>query len=422
MRAFSFIHAADLHLDSPFKEISEVDKEISLELVESTFKAFGKIIDICIEKQVDFFLIAGDIYDGSDRSLRAQLRFRDELKRLSESGINAYIVHGNHDPLDGWSANLEWPENVHIFKGKEVEKLIIEKDGKEIAQIYGISFHKREIKTNLAHKFPKISKSDESPFTIGLLHCNVGTDTGHEPYAPCKLEDLAATNYDYWALGHVHNKAVMNDGDPLVIYAGNPQGRHPRESGSRGCFLVNVDENGEAHHEFIEVDFIRWFVEELSIDSLSTEQELISEVENSIEKIRDKTGGRPSICRIILTGRGDMHSAIIRKGFLDDILQVIRENEQGEKQFVWIESFVNNTNSKIDRNSLLEHDDFIGDLVKLFEEVYHHEKKRDGLKEFLEPLFTSPSGRKLLEIYNDEDFSDLLKKAESLCLDKLMEE
>ena len=118
MRAFSFIHAADLHLDSPFKEISEVDKEISLELAESTFKAFGKIIDICIEKQVDFLLIAGDIYDGSDRSLRAQLRFRDELKRLSESGINAYIVHGNHDPLDGWSANLEWPENVHILKGK----------------------------------------------------------------------------------------------------------------------------------------------------------------------------------------------------------------------------------------------------------------------------------------------------------------
>ena len=129
MREFSFIHTADLHLDSPFKGISEVNEEISLELTEATFKAFNKIIDLCIEKQVDFLLIAGDIYDGADRSLRAQLRFRDGLKRLSDTGITAYIVHGNHDPLNGWSANLDWPKNVHIFKGKSVEKVSVEKDG-----------------------------------------------------------------------------------------------------------------------------------------------------------------------------------------------------------------------------------------------------------------------------------------------------
>ena len=188
MKALSFVHTADLHLDSPFKGISEINSEISLQLTEATFVAFNKIIDLCIEKQVDFLLIIGDVYDGADRSLRAQLRFRDGLNKLSEAGIKAYVVHGNHDPLAGWSANLDWPENVHIFSGESVEKVSFEKDGKEIAQIYGISHRKRDIKTNLALEFPE--KTGNPPFTIGMLHCNVGSDTGHEPYAPCMLEDL----------------------------------------------------------------------------------------------------------------------------------------------------------------------------------------------------------------------------------------
>ncbi|MEA2074378.1 MAG: DNA repair exonuclease [Euryarchaeota archaeon] len=421
MKPFSFIHTADLHLDSPFRGISEINEEISLELTEATFKAFNKIIDFGIKKQIDFLLIAGDIYDGADRSLRAQLRFRDGLKRLSEAGIKAYIVHGNHDSLDGWSANLDWPKNVYIFKGKSVEKVSVEKNGKKVAQIYGISFHNREIKTNLTYKFPKISKSKKALFTIGMLHCNVGTNTGHEPYAPCTLQDLFTQNFDYWALGHIHKKAIINKDNPLVIYPGNPQGLHPKETGSRGCFLINVDENGKPTAEFIEVDSIRWFVEELSTDALYTEEELISKIHNHIEKIRKEAKGRPSICRIILTGRSAMHSSIARKGVLDDILKDLREDEEREKQFVWIESIEDNTNPEIDRKSLLERKDFIGDLVKLFEEFSHDKTKIAELKDSLAPLFTSPGGRKLLEPVDDEHFLDLIKRAETLCLDKLME-
>lgn len=420
MKAFSFIHTADLHLDSPFKGISEINEKISLELTEATFKTFNKIIDLCIEKKVDFLLIAGDIYDGVDKSLRAQLRFRDGLKRLSEVGIKAYIVHGNHDPLDGWSANLDFPKSVHIFNGKSVEKVSVEKDGEEIAQICGISFHNREIKTNLTYKFPKKSQSQKALFNIGMLHCNVGTNTGHEPYAPCTLQDLLTRNFNYWALGHVHKKAIINDDNPLAIYPGNPQGLHPKETGARGCFLINVDENGEPTAKFIEIDSIRWFVEELSIASLYTEQELITKIDTCIEKIRKKAEGRSSICRIILTGRSALHSSIVRESVLDDILKDIREDEEGEKQFVWIESIEDNTNPEIDRKSLLERKDFIGDMVKVFEEFSHDKTKIAELKESLDPLFTSPGGRKLHEPLDDEHFLDLIKKAETLCLDKLM--
>jgi DNA repair exonuclease SbcCD nuclease subunit len=421
MEKFSFVHTADLHLDSTFKGISEINERISSELRNATFNTFNKIIDLCIDRQVDFLLIAGDIYDGADRSLRAQLRFLDGMKKLSKARIAVYIAHGNHDPLSGWSANLDWPDNVHIFSGKNVEKFLVKKDETEITQIYGISFHKHDIKTNLAYEFPKIPEAQRDLFTIGVLHCNVGNNTEHEPYAPCTLNDLIIHNFDYWALGHVHNKNILNDENPLIIYPGNPQGLNPKEIGAKGCFLVNVSENGESNAEFITTDTIRWFVEELTINSLYTEQELISALNSCIDKIRKKAEDRASICRISLIGRGPLHSVLARKGVLDDFLREVRENEEGEKQFVWIESLINNTNLEIDRKSLLERKDFIGDLLKLFEEFYNDENKRAELKDSLEPLFTSQGGRKMLEPINDEQLFNLIKKAETLCLDKLLE-
>jgi DNA repair exonuclease SbcCD nuclease subunit len=420
-KSFSFIHTADLHLDSPFKELSEINNTISSELIESTFSAFNNIVDICLEKKVDFLLIAGDIYDGADRSLRAQLKFRDSLKRLGEAGIKTYIAHGNHDSLDGWSANLEWHDNVHIFKGKEVESCTFEKDGKATALIHGISFHKKDIRTNLSKKFPKKSHT-ESLFNIGILHCNIGTDTGHEPYAPCTLQDLISHNFDYWALGHVHNNLIINDSDPLVIYSGNIQGRHPRETGVKGCYLVKVDESGFPTYDFLEVDVVRWIVKEIKIDTMVTEQDFFSKIEDIIEKVRQEADGRSSICRIILSGRGKLYSSINRKGFLDDVLQELSESEVGEKKFVWIESFVNSTRSKIDKKSLLQRDDFIGDLLKLFEESLHNKQMSNELKEMLNSLLTSPGGRKFLESIDDKDFAELLRKAESLTINELMEE
>jgi DNA repair exonuclease SbcCD nuclease subunit len=227
-------------------------------------------------------------------------------------------------------------------------------------------------------------------------------------------------NFNYWALGHIHKKAIINGDNPLVIYPGNPQGLHLKETGAKGCFLVNVDENGGVSFEFIETDSIRWFVEKLSIDDLYTEEELISKIYSCIEKVRKEAEGRPSICRIILTGRGVLHSSIARKGVLDDILREIRCSEEGEKQFVWIESIEDNTNPEIDRKLLLEREDFIGDLVNLFEELSHNQTKRDELRKSMDPLFTSRNGRKFLEPPDDKHFLNLIKKAETLCLDKLM--
>jgi DNA repair exonuclease SbcCD nuclease subunit len=420
MKQFKFIHTADLHLDTPFKGISTISQSISTKLIDATFYTFDTIIQQCIENQVDFLLVTGDIYNAADRSLRAQLKFREGLKKLSNADINVYVTYGNHDPLDGWAAKLDMPENVHIFSGNTVDKVVVTRHGETIAQIYGISFHTRDIKTNLVHKFPDIQ--DNSLFTIGMLHCNLGTNTGHEPYAPCKLEDLLDKGYDYWALGHVHNKSIIREGNPMIIYPGNPQGLHSKETGRRGCFLINVD-NNQPYAEFIETNYIRWFEKEVSITGMTTEQELITGISSCVENIREEAYGRAAICRIILTGRSKLHSVITqKKGLLEDILQELRDREEYERQFVWVESIVNNTQPDIDRDTLLNREDFIGDLVRLFERYYQDKENITELKRYLEPLFTSINVRGFLDTIDDDTLIELVREAEAMCLDRLFGE
>ena len=110
MKNFSFIHTADLHLDSPFSGLRQVDGEIASLLKDATFRAFDNVVELALKNEVDFLLVAGDVYDAADRSLRAQLKFADGLKKLANGGIRSFVCHGNHDPLDGWIASLQWPE------------------------------------------------------------------------------------------------------------------------------------------------------------------------------------------------------------------------------------------------------------------------------------------------------------------------
>src|SRR3989338_7959088 len=159
MKNFRFVHTSDLHLDSPFTSLSELDLAIAGKLRDATLTAFDRIIDLCIEREVDFLLVGGDIYDGAYRSLKAQLRFRKGLQRLSDVGILSFVVHGNHDPLDGWVANLEWPEKTHIFGGDAVQGFPIVQGREEIARIHGISFGTRDVRKNLAKEFRRENDS-----------------------------------------------------------------------------------------------------------------------------------------------------------------------------------------------------------------------------------------------------------------------
>ena len=272
MARLRFVHAADLHLDSPFRGIrSEAPPQVAEELHRATFEAYANIIALCLEERVDALLVAGDIYDGADRSLRAQLKFVDGLNRLDAAGIRSFICHGNHDPLDGWEARLDLPQGC-VRYGREVTGEPVFRDEPDRAMVYGISYPTREMRENLA---PLFATPAASGFGIGLLHANVGGNTDHDPYAPCSVSDLAETGLDYWALGHVHTRQVLREEQPTIVYPGNPQGRNPRETGERGIYLVEVNDYGAVSLDFRPVDVVRWDSLEVGIEGMETQQELL---------------------------------------------------------------------------------------------------------------------------------------------------
>ena len=364
-----FIHSADLHLDSPFKGLrSQAPEHVAQQLQEATFEAYKNIIDLCVSESVDALLVAGDIYDGADRSLRAQWRFFDGLKRLSQAGIRSFICHGNHDPLDGWEARLTLPDGCFQF-GPLVEAVPLAFGNAQEATVYGISYPTREVRQNLTPQFAAAQSHPHSGFKIGLLHANVGGNQEHDSYAPCSVAELAATGIDYWALGHVHTRQTLQPVNPTVVYPGNPQGRHANETGARGVYLVEVDEGGTPHLEFCPVDVVRWATLQLDIGGMETEQALLDRMDDMVREARAEAEGRCLVARLELVGRGPMHRTLNDPAFVVDLRDQFNETHSGGNPWLWCEGIRVTTATPVDREAALRREDFVGDLLRLSAEL-----------------------------------------------------
>ena len=309
-----FVHAADLHLDSPFTGLkAAAPADVANALYHATFDAYENIINLCISEQVDALLVAGDVFDGADRSLRAQLKFVEGLKKLDTEGIRSFVCHGNHDPLDGWQARLDYPPGCRRF-GPEWEAVPVFEDP-DRALIHGISYRKRDVTENLALRLGNV---DPGPFSIGLVHGNVGNNPEHGAYAPCSLDDLAQSGVHYWALGHVHTRQVLNEQGPTVVYPGNPQGRHPNETGARGVYLVEVDDGGNVGLDFRPMDTVRWARLDSDIAALDTEQDLLDALHKGMQALLDGADGQSVVVRVRLTGRGELNRKLRRPNMIED--------------------------------------------------------------------------------------------------------
>ncbi|MHB1132950.1 MAG: metallophosphoesterase family protein [Chloroflexota bacterium] len=419
MAGLKFVHAADLHLDSPFVGLAEADGEMRELLTGATLRAFENLIDLCLRERVDFLLVAGDIYDGADRSLRAQLAFRDGLARLDRAGIESFIVHGNHDPVDGWASSLRWPPGAHFFGAGAVEALPFAREGVVRAVVRGVSFAHRDVFDNLAAQF---ATQPPGALSIGLLHCNIGAQSGHAPYAPCALEDLAGKGVDYWALGHVHSGGLLREAAPLICYAGNPQGRHINEAGPRGCYLVEAAEDKRLQTKFVPLDAARWARAAVAIDGLASEEDLLGALRDELFAVQAAAGGRPSLCRLTLHGRGPLHATLRRPNYLAQLRETLRQFGRERDPLVWVEALALETRPAIDLAQRRQAQDLLGDCLRLVEEYRGDAAKRATLHNALKTLWEHKLGANLLERPDDAALLGLLDEAEMLCLDKLGEE
>lgn len=456
MPSFRFLHAADLHLDTPFAGLGRVAPHVQEALRDASLRAWDALVDLALDEGVAFVVLAGDLYDGADRGLRAQLRVRAGLQRLSDAGIAAFIVHGNHDPLDGWQAIDAdgWPDGVVVCPSGEVTSHEVVRDGVRLATLHGISYATRETTENLAGRFPVATGGG---LHVGVLHATVGTQPDHSPYAPCTIEDLRAAGYDYWALGHVHGHAVLAE-DPVVAYSGSVQGRSPKrtEQGAKGALLVDVvDDRIAGLPRHVALDLVRFVgldvdlggrgsgtgeagaagdadgtsgtvVNALGAHAASAPRDLAGVVDALLAAGRaatDAHDGRALVLRARLTGAPPASGDLGREGVLAEIVEAVREADADASPWRWWDRVDDATAPTIDRAALAGQESFVGALVRNVDAAAAEPPPPDLPGGWVQQLDDDLAGRiRGRGTAFDVDAAAELRDAEALALSLLVEE
>ncbi|MET8383136.1 DNA repair exonuclease [Streptosporangium canum] len=318
------LHAADLHIDSPLRGLSAYEGAPAQELRTASRRALENLVDLAVSESVDAVLLAGDIYDGDWPDFQTGLFFTRQMTLLGREGIHVYMVSGNHDAQNHMTRQLRLPANVHMLDINQPQTVRDEKRG---LAVHGQGFARRDVKENLCLAYPSPCND---LFNVGLLHTALTGRDGHDNYAPCTVADLTAKGYDYWALGHVHRREVVSE-EPWIVFPGNLQGRHARETGPKGCTLVTVENLhvvSAVHHD---LDVARW--EHLRVD-VSDATDVDSAADLVAHRLRKISGGRLHAVRVSVTGASPAHLRLWgeRPRFLNEVRSLA--NGLGE---VWVE-------------------------------------------------------------------------------------
>jgi DNA repair exonuclease SbcCD nuclease subunit len=300
---FKFLHAADIHLDSPLHKLDHYEGAPVEEIRQATRRTFENLINLAIAEKVAFVLLAGDLYDGDWKDYNTGLYFASQMSKLRKAGISVYIIAGNHDAASKITKTLKLPEGVKIFSADTPETVQV--DEPDVA-IHGQSFASPSVKKDLSSGYPY---AIEGYFNIGMLHTCVTGMEGHEPYAPCTLDGLQSRGYDYWALGHVHKHEVLLE-TPLTIFPGNIQGRNIRETGPKGCVLVTVDERRRPLANFKPLDVIRWFEIETDVSAAETGYDVVVTIGEHLERLSEENQELPLVVRLKIVGDSRAHNEL----------------------------------------------------------------------------------------------------------------
>lgn len=358
---FSFLHAADIHLDSPLHKLDYYEGAPIEALRQATRRAFENLVELAITESVAFVLIAGDLYDGDWKDYNTGLYFISQMSKLREANIPVYIIAGNHDAASKITKTLRLPDNVTLFPEDQPATSRINELN---VAIHGQSFATPAVKKDLSVQYPPPLPGC---FNIGLLHtCATGRE-GHEPYAPCNIKGLQLKGYDYWALGHVHQYEILLD-DPPILFSGNIQGRHIRETGPKGCLFVTVDDDERTNIEFKSLDVIRWVKIAADVSQIETGYEIIDLFGDHLEKVMEQNKDLPLIVRVEIYGSPQAHDELAGdpEKWTNEVRSAAIDISGGR---VWIEKVKILTNSSPDIQSLSTTTGPVPELLGYIDEI-----------------------------------------------------
>jgi DNA repair protein SbcD/Mre11 len=366
------LHAADLHIDSPLGGLTAYEGAPVSEIRGATRRAVENLINTAVEQKVDLVVVAGDIFDGDWRDFNTGLFWVGQLGRLHDAGIPVVMVAGNHDAASEISRNLRLPPNVTKFSESRPETKTF--DDLELA-VVGQGYATRAVTKDLVLSFPD---ADSHLFTLGLLHTSLDGRPGHACYAPCAIDELRSKGYDYWALGHIHQREEVN-ADPWIVFPGNLQGRHARENGPKGATLVTVLSNAVDSIEALELDVVRWHLCVVDAAELTGVDDVLVAITDRFASIANEPGHRLAAVRVQIVGASPAHEELWRNphAFEAEVRSIAVQADR-----VWVEKVKVETSRALDLASARE-DDVVGVLAKRIADLRADPK----LLAAYEPLF-----------------------------------
>ncbi|MFC0300678.1 exonuclease SbcCD subunit D [Virgibacillus soli] len=402
MTNISFIHVADLHLDSPFTGLSSVPDHIFNEIQNSTFRALDRMVQYAIEKDVDFVLIVGDLFDNEKQSLKAQLRLKQAFETLQEHQISVYVSYGNHDFINGNIHPITYPSNVYVFPDETVRHVIHKKHGEDAAAIYGFSYENRAVTVNKTDAYT--IQQSHIPFHIAMLHGSIANDTEHDKYAPFHLGDLVKESFDYWALGHIHKRQVLKN-DPPIIYPGNIQGRNRKETGKKGCYYINMTKNNN-DIQFLPLQEIEFYNHMIDISDVTEAGGLEARL---MEEITNDQYTTSRLISITFTSNNPDILEWELQHYFSDMIEFINEQWMERKPWMYMYHY---TLRLVDEHRIHEHDHFIGELDKIISDI--------TLSKHVQELYGHREARKYLERLAVKEEREIRQAAKQLLLHELM--
>ncbi len=370
------LHAADLHLDSPMRGLERYEGAPVEQMRAATRQALGNLVDLCLAEEVKLLLIAGDLYDGDWKDYSTGLFLIRQLSRLREGDVQVALIRGNHDARSSITRHLKLPANVTELSTRTAQSVAYEELG---VVVHGQGFAKRAVTKDLAARYPD---AISGAFNIGLLHTCASGRVGHERYAPTTLQTLTSKGYDYWALGHVHQREVLSEA-PWVVFCGNLQGRHAREIGAKGASLIEVVDGRVQAVEHQPLDVVRWARLELDASTCGSGYDVVELVRQKLEEAVELAEGRTLAARVVVYGPSAAHGAL-------------RDDEERWRSEIraaaidvgdaWIEKVQLRTSAPQRRGELAERDDAVGQVVRALRSLQDDDARVAQLIDALDDL------------------------------------
>ncbi len=375
-----FLHAADLHIDSPLRGLERYEGAPVEHIRGATRRALEHLVELCLTEKVSLLVIAGDLYDGGWNDYSTGLFFCQQMARLNEGGVRVVWIRGNHDAASRLTQHLRPPENVTELSHGRPSTLELVLDGVDVA-IHGQGFPKQRVTDDLSERYPA---PIPGAFNLGLLHTALDGREGHDRYAPCRVEGLLNRGYDYWALGHVHRREEVRR-DPYIVFPGNLQGRHARETGPKGATLVTLQGNRVVELEHRALDEVRWAHVTVDAARAASADDVVDGVREQISAEVSEAEGKLLCVRVSVTGSTRAHSALAldSERWQNEVRAASLDVGRGA---AWVEKVLLRTRPEGDVEALRARQDPVGALLRTLDAVRSDEVELGALVEELSEL------------------------------------